>query len=371
MAPKISIFVPVYRESDLLETLLDDLLSDHYENKEIFVIVDEPTLKSLKLADSFRGEVNFVFNGERRGKANALNEAVEKSDGEILLFLDGDVRINPRSKEFLNTLSEEMREAEIIEVKKEIIRDSLAARCVNYEFLGSNATNWLFSHILKRCLGFNGSAFAIKREAFEALGGFRRVISEDLDMGTRAFMKGFRFKYLKDVGVYTKAPSSWREWFKQRKRWGIGTALWLKENFRTLLKAVRRYPKVILPSLLLIFPSLSLLLINLFIPDELYIKALYIPLLLLSTKFSLLLPPMALTSTTLSLIRNLLLSVGSLGVYSSIYYIFARKLEYSFNPLEFTLFYLVYSTLWLLIVIVSIIRVYTVKQEDLNIDWKV
>jgi len=371
MTPKISVFIPVYRESDLLETLLDDLLSDPYEGKEIFVIVDEPTSKSLKLAESFRGKVNFVLNGERRGKVNVLNEAVEKSDGEILLFLDGDVRVNPKSRNFLKTISEEMEETEIIEIKKEVIRDSLAARLVNYEFLGSNAASWLFSRILKRCLGFNGSAFAIKRESFEALGGFRRVVSEDLDMGTRAFINGFRFKYLKEVGVYTKAPSSWRGWFKQRKRWGIGTALWLKENFRTLLKAVRKYPKVTLPSLLLIFPALPLLLINLFIPDELYIKALYIPLLLLSTKFSLLLPPMALTSTTFSLIRSLSLFVGSLGVYSSIYYMFARKLEYTFNPLEFTLFYLVYSTLWLLIMIVSIIRVYAVKQENLNIDWKI
>jgi len=371
MTLKISVFIPVYRESDLLETLLDDLLSDPYEDKEIFVIVDEPTSKSLKLAESFRGEVNFIFNGERKGKANVLNEAAEKSDGEILLFLDGDVRVNHNSRGFLKTISEEMDETEVMEIKKEIIRDSLTARFVSYEFLGSNAVNWLFSRILKRCVGFNGSAFAIKRRAFEALGGFRRVVSEDLDMGTRAFINGFRFKYLKEVGVYTKAPSSWREWFKQRKRWGIGTALWLKENLRTLLKAVRMYPKVILPSLLLIFPSLPLLLINLFIPDELYVKVLYIPLLLLSAKFSLLLPPMALTSTTLSLIRNLFISVGSLGVYSSIYYIFARKLEYTFNPLEFTFFYLVYSILWLLIVIVSIIRVYAVKQENLNIDWKV
>ena len=152
MTLKISVFIPVYRESDLLETLLDDLLSDPYEDKEIFVIVDEPTSKSLKLAESFRGEVNFIFNGERKGKANVLNEAAEKSDGEILLFLDGDVRVNHNSRGFLKTISEEMEETEVMEIKKEIIRDSLTARFVSYEFLGSNAANWLFSRILKLSL---------------------------------------------------------------------------------------------------------------------------------------------------------------------------------------------------------------------------
>jgi len=370
MPGKISVFIPVYRESELLESLIKRILEDPYEDKEIFVVIDEPTRESLRLTESFKGKVDFILNGKRKGKVNALNEAVKKSSGEVLLFLDSDLRIDPNSEKFLEVIVEELEEADLVDIKKEVIRESLKARLVSYDYLGFNIASWILSKTLKKCIGLNGAAFAIKRSAFEALGGFSRVVSEDLDTGIRAFLKGLRFKYLKEIEVQVKAPSSWSEWFKQRRRWGIGIALWLKDNFKVLVRAVREYPTILLPSLLLVFPSLPLLLTSLIIPDELYIKALYIPLLLLSAHFSLLLPPIAFTSTTLFLIRNLFLSVGSLGAYSCVYYLLAQRIKYTFNPLEFTLFYLIYSTLWLTIVIASIIRVCVLKQEDLNIDWK-
>jgi len=370
MPCKISIFIPVYRESSLLEGLVRRLLEDPYKDKEIFVIIDEPTPESLRLARSFEGKVDFILNGKRKGKVNALNEAVKRSSGEVLLFLDSDLHVNLESKSFLEAIATGLEETDLVDVKKEVIRESLKARLVSYDYLGFNIASWLLSRTLKRCLGLNGATFAIRRDAFEDLGGFRRVVSEDLDIGVRAFLKGLKFKYLEDVKVQVKAPSSWGEWFKQRKRWGIGIALWLKENFRVLIRAVSEYPTILLPSLLLVFPSLPLLMMSLIVPDEFYMKALYIPLLLLSTHFSLLLPPIALTSTTIFLARNLFLSIGSLGVYSFIYYLLAQKIKYTFNPLEFALFYLLYSTLWLMIVIVSIIKVCVLKQEDLSIDWK-
>jgi len=99
-------------------------------------------------------------------------------------------------------------------------------------------------------------------------------------------------------------------------------------------------------------------------------KIIYISLLLLSTWTSLLLPPAAFTRTTIFLLKNLFLTVCNIGVYSSIFYVVARKLGYAFNPLEFVFFYLVYSPLWLLIVITSIVKVCT-KPESVDVDWKV
>jgi biofilm PGA synthesis N-glycosyltransferase PgaC len=251
---KISIFIPVYRESDLLKPLLNRILNDPYNLKEVFVIIDEPTKKSLELSEEFKDQVKFIFNGERKGKANVLNEAVKRSNGELLLFLDGDVAIPTEPIHFLETVFDEAKDVDIVEFKKNVIRDSFLARIVNYDYLSFNSTNWLFSLTLKKCLGFNGAAFAIKRRAFESLGGFRRVISEDLDLGTRSFIKGYSFKYTKKIEVHNKVSPSWRQWFKQRKRWGIGTALWLKDYYRDLLANTRKHPKILLPSLFLILP---------------------------------------------------------------------------------------------------------------------
>ncbi|NIM46285.1 MAG: glycosyltransferase, partial [Nitrososphaeria archaeon] len=205
MDPKISVLIPVYRESDLLPSLLRGLLNDPYDPKEIIVIIDEPTEKSLDMREELGGDVRFVLNGKRKGKANVLNEAVNESCGDILLFLDADVTL-PDPCRLLEVVFEEAKNADLIEIKKTVIRDSILARAVTYDYVGFNSTNWIFSRTLGRCLGFNGAAFAIRREAFEGLGGFRRVISEDLDMGIRSFIGDLEFRYVSRIQVYNKAP---------------------------------------------------------------------------------------------------------------------------------------------------------------------
>lgn len=368
----ISIFIPVYRESDFLEPLLRSLLEDPYREKEIFVVIDEPTERSIKISEVFssKNNVHFIFNGERKGKANVLNEIVKDSKGTIFLFLDSDILVDGERGSFLEIVSREMRDAEIIEVKKGVVKDSLIAKIVSYDYLSFNLTNWYFSSKMGRCLGVNGAAFAIRRETFEKLGGFRRVICEDLDLATRSFIAGARFKFIDKVSVYTKAPSKWREWFNQRKRWGIGAAFWFKEYFRLLKSIVCKHPGVVIPSLLFIFPALPLFLVSLFIPDDLSLKALYLSLILLSTKASVLLPPTALTSTALPMIRSFLVTIGNLAIYSLIFYVVARKFHFDFNPLEFAIFYLIIAPIWLLIVIISLFKAY-IKPGNVKVDWKV
>lgn len=367
----ISIFIPVYRESDFLEPLLRSLLKDSCKEKEIFVVIDEPTEKSIKISEVFSSNsVHFIFNGERKGKANVLNEIVKDSKGTIFLFLDSDILIDGGKESFLETILREMKDAEIIEVKKGVIKDSFMARIISYDYLSFNLTNWYFSSKMGRCLGVNGAAFAIRREVFERLGGFRRVICEDLDLATRSFVAGARFKFVDKVSVYTKVPSRWKEWFNQRRRWGIGAAFWFKEHFKLLKNIVCKHPGIIIPSLLFIFPALPLFLVSLFIPDDLSLKALYVSLILLSTKASVLLPPMALTSTALPMLRSFLIAMGNLTIYSLIFYTVARKFRFDFNPFEFAIFYFIVAPIWLLIVVISLFKAY-VKPENVKVDWKV
>jgi len=372
-ARKISIFIPVYKESDLLRQTLTSLLNDPYRKKEIFVVIDEPTQKSLDVAREFSQKgVHFKLNGERKGKANALNEIVKESRGDIFLFLDADVLINNTMGEgFLESIVREMENAEIVEVRKDVIKDSFVAKIVCYDYLSFVLTNIYFSRKIGRCLAINGAAFAIKRETFETLGGFRRTICEDLDIATRSFVNGARFKFINTPFVLTKAPSSLREWFNQRKRWAIGAAFWIKDHFKTLRRAVRKHPRVIMPSLLTTFPSIPLFLASLFIPDEIFTKALYMLLLFSSTTTSLLVFPAALTSVIIPALKSLILLLGSFSGYSAIFYLIARKIKFHFNFLEFTVFYFVIAPLWLMLIVTCLIRVCIRKFNNINIDWKV
>ena len=83
----ISIFIPVYKESNQLESMLNDLNSQNV-SKEIFVTVDEPTAEfSQKIRNLENENVKFIVNKERIGKANAVNSTVKLSSGKCCFFL--------------------------------------------------------------------------------------------------------------------------------------------------------------------------------------------------------------------------------------------------------------------------------------------
>jgi len=364
---KISVFIPVYEGSNLLDDLLEELTSYSYENKEIFVTIDKPNEKSLEVAKKYGNKVNFTLNKQRMGKADALNNAIKISKGEILVFLDSDVQIG--NSNFLGEIEREMEGFDILDVKKKIVRDSFIARMVDYEYISSNFANYLYSKLIKRCFGINGAAFAIKREAFEEVGGFSKVVSEDLDIAVKVLLKSKQFKYTEKVEVYTRAPSSWRGWLSQRKRWGIGAGLWLKCHWRSLIKCVKKYPHVVIPSILILFPTLIPMLLDYVFSNFLGYTILDFALMVLATRFNFFIPFFFSASMAIVLIASIVNFFLSFLIFSALFYAASKKLKLHFNFLEFLIYYFFYQPFAFFTLIVGLITPFLSSKYKL--DWKV
>ncbi|MEM2969506.1 MAG: glycosyltransferase family 2 protein [Candidatus Bathyarchaeia archaeon] len=362
---KISVFIPVYKGSDLLEALLEELINCAYENKEIFVAMDEPDEKSFEVVKKYGGKVKFLLNSKRRGKVEALNSAVKISSGEILVFLDSDVQLAGR--DFLELIGREMAETEILDFKKEILKGSFISRMVSYEFLSSNIVSYLYSKLVQKCIGINGAAFAITRKAFEEVGGFSKAISEDFDLAVKALLKNKKFKYTEKVKVYTKAPSNWSSWFTQRKRWGIGTGLWLKGYWRKLSKYVANYPHVIFPSLIILFPTFIPIMFNYFFTKFIGCKIpSFIPSFFVMQS-SILIPFIPYVGEVF--LTSLATIFLSFILFSALFYLASKKLKLRFNFAEFLIYFLFYQPLASLILFAGIIT--AVFSENHKLDWKV
>jgi len=371
---EISVIIPVYRESKLLPKVLSTLLKQKINPNlyEIIVIIDEPTEYSLNLLKKYEKKVKFIVNRKRIGKANALNEAVKHSSGSILLFLDSDV-ILPDDKDYLRKVMEEMEDADILDIKKEVIKNSFLSTMTYYEYVGFNLGSWFVSKFIGKCPGVNGSAFAIKREVLTSLKGFRRVVTEDLDVAIRAFLKNYRFKYSKRVKVYNSVHSNWKNWFTQRKRWSIGCALWFKEWCRDLLKICAKQPQIFIPGLFFLFPSIMLILLYFFIPNLLVHKILSLIFLLLAVKLNFMFPVLWFSTISMNFIKSSLASLLSFLSFSIIFFILSKKLDFNFKLHEFFVYYFFYSLLGLFIMIVALISVFFFERKAAKMisDWKV
>ena len=88
----ISVIVPVYNVKEYLNTCVESILNQTYENLEVILVDDGSTDGSGEVCDSYaktdtRVQVLHTKNG---GQAAARNRGIEVSKGEYLTFIDSD-----------------------------------------------------------------------------------------------------------------------------------------------------------------------------------------------------------------------------------------------------------------------------------------
>jgi cellulose synthase/poly-beta-1,6-N-acetylglucosamine synthase-like glycosyltransferase len=72
-------------------------------------------------------------------------------------------------------------------------------------------------------LPFNGTCGVWRRAAIEAAGGWHGdCLAEDLDLSYRAFMRGWRGRFLVGVAAPGELPATLRSWTAQQRRWTKG-----------------------------------------------------------------------------------------------------------------------------------------------------
>jgi glycosyltransferase involved in cell wall biosynthesis len=89
----VSVIVPVYNREDYVRETLDSILQQTYENIEVIVVNDGSTDNSLSIIEEFKGkypEKFLIIDQENQGQVRSRNNAIEKSSGEFIAFLDSD-----------------------------------------------------------------------------------------------------------------------------------------------------------------------------------------------------------------------------------------------------------------------------------------
>jgi biofilm PGA synthesis N-glycosyltransferase PgaC len=366
----VSIFIPVYKESNQLAGMLNELSSQNV-SKEIFVTVDQPTeelLEEIKRIEN--SNVKFIVNKERTGKANACNNTVKLSTGKVLLFLDSDVGI-PNDPDYLRKIVMEMQHTDILDIKKIVTKGkSFLSKMAYYEYLTFNISSWLASRYMHKCPAVNGAGFAIRREMFEKVHGFRTVVAEDIDLATRAFLEDSSFAYTTDVEVKNEVHGDWRKWLTQRRRWSIGQALWLKDWYKQLARRFIKKPQIFLPSLFFLYPSAVVFFLTAFIPSTWMYNSLLVSSLFLSVKFNFALPLFLLSLGTADIVKILLISLSGFAITATVFYGFARKLGFREIKLhELFVYYFFYSSVWMVLIIIGHIQVFALGKKT-GPGWK-
>jgi biofilm PGA synthesis N-glycosyltransferase PgaC len=372
---KVSIILPVYKNGSCLNEVLKSLSEDPYPEKEVIVIVDEPTEECLNTLNNFSNLNYFkiILNQKRKGKVNALNKGIEESSGELLLFLDSDVYIPKDSKNFLESLVEEAKDADVIDIMKEAEVSSWLSRLIYYDYFSFTFSNWILIKETGSTLGLNGAAFAVKRDIIEKLGGFRKTIVEDLDFAARASYAGYKFSILEGKRVMVRIDFNEKQWLRQRWRWSLGCVNWIRSNYRFFKSRFLKKPKIMFSAVSTLFPLLlvpfMLVILTVLISSDIIFH--WIVHLFENTEPVSLLTIFSLETLPAYILFILLYTILSSTIITIITYSTAsKKLEYRFKVPEFLAYHILYNPLWFMLVLYSMLRIKLKKNIDLTIlDW--
>lgn len=213
--PRVSIILPVLNEAAALPALLDALLRHQLADgrAELIVVDGGSTDDTVSIAEAFGRVVQAP-----RGRARQMNAGAAVARGEVLLFLHADTQLPPHA---LDVIERALRRPEVVGGAFRVRFDTAATA---YRLVAASIT-WRgqLRHV------FTGDqAYAIRRDAFAAVGGFPdQPLMEDLEIVRRLQRKG-RFVLL--PGVVTTSA-------RRHQQMGLGRTLLLMGAIRTLYAA--------------------------------------------------------------------------------------------------------------------------------------
>jgi GT2 family glycosyltransferase len=250
--PRVSVVIPHYQDLGGLELCLASLERQTLPRDQFEIIVSD------NVSPVGRDAVEAVIRGRARltvctekGAGPNRNAGVAATTGEILAFIDSDCQAEP---EWLEHGLKGLADHDFVGGRVKVLVEDPSHLTPAEAFEAVFAFDFE-TYITKK--GFTGAGNMLcSRKVFDAVGGFRNGVSEDVEWSQRATSAGFRLGYVPDAIVGHPARRSWEElrgkWrrvntetFKLHNTNGRGRLRWLARCAALPLSAIFHTPKVV------------------------------------------------------------------------------------------------------------------------------
>lgn len=193
------------------ETILETLNSivDYGQLSELVLVDDCSTDGTSEIVNQFIKlhkdlAIIYIRNCCKLGAAESRNIGANRSTGNILVFVDADIILSPSCG---NTLQKYFA-SDDVQLKPDVVMGKRSRDCYYQDVVSMYKNHWTsfkFSHLSGWIDELNSSFFAIKREPFFYVNGFRQLkTSEDSDLGYRLISSGHRIYFADDILVIHK-----------------------------------------------------------------------------------------------------------------------------------------------------------------------
>lgn len=220
---KISVIIPVYNDPEGIRDTIESLVDQDYKGSyEILPVDNNSTDSTGEVIQKFEEEYPEKVRGLEENKIQSSyatrNKGIKESEGEILCFIDADMRA---PEDYLSKLEKKYRDNE--------------KKCIGCNVsVTSNKNNVVTRYRLSK--GFNigkliqhlnyipTCALTIRKETVEDIGLFdqRMVSGGDVVYSKKIIQKGYDLYFAEDIVLEHPARETIRELVKKQKKVGKG-----------------------------------------------------------------------------------------------------------------------------------------------------
>ena len=238
--PLISVVIPARDEEDSIEQTVRAASRLMWPKVEVIVVNDGSVDNTENILESLKAELGITVlkHDVPLGKSITLNDGMQAASSEIVLILDAD-GIPAR-----NVL---IRMVPHLVIKRNVLAITGNPRISNVPNILSAMQAIEFSSTIStlrrgqsawgRINTISGIMALLRKDEILKIGGFSsEQPTEDIELTWRIHREGYRCIYEPAAQVSMKVPLKFRDWFKQRTRWGRGLVRVLQKHGFQIIK---------------------------------------------------------------------------------------------------------------------------------------
>ena len=207
---RISYIIPAYNEEKYIEQCVRSVFEQkHIADFEVIVVNNNSKDQTLEIVRTQFPEAKVVTE-TRQGMTIARNRGAKEATGDMLVFFDADVVVPPHWEgRMLERFSQNQKLVGISGPYRfyDLPRRYKFIEFIDFHILYPFVGELILKKILKKGALWNGGNLAVRREAFNEVGGFSEEIvfyGEDSDLARKMIKEG-DIAFLQSVWVWSSA----------------------------------------------------------------------------------------------------------------------------------------------------------------------
>ncbi|MCE5220804.1 MAG: glycosyltransferase family 2 protein [Clostridium sp.] len=243
---KFALLIAAHNEEVVISSLIESMLKLDYPKDmyDVFVIADNCTDDTAKIAKGYGVNVCERFSEDKKGKGYALEwmfAKLFKSENkyDAIAIFDADNLVH---KDFLKEINSKLQDGyKVVQgyIDSKNPEDSWIAAAYSIAFWTQNR----MFQLARANVGFSnqigGTGFVVETNALKKLGWGATCLTEDLEFTCKLVLNGEKVGWAHDAIIYDEKPLKLKQSWNQRKRWMQGfTDVASRYFFKLVKKAI-------------------------------------------------------------------------------------------------------------------------------------